>query len=106
MRIAAVVLGASLLATAAPAVAGPARTYSVVIDKMKFGAMPVVLHRGDKIVWVNRDLFLHSATAANHSFDVNVPPGKSAAIVLKSSGVIAFSCKYHPGMRGQLRVQP
>lgn len=106
MRIAAVLLGASLLVAAAPAAAGPARTYSVVIDKMKFGATPPVLHRGDTIRWVNRDLFLHSATAANHSFDVNVPPGKTAATVLKTLGVIAFSCKYHPGMRGQLRVQP
>jgi plastocyanin len=73
---------------------------------MKFGAAPAVLHRGDTIIWVNRDMFRHSATAANRSFDVDLPAGKSARMVVKGSGSIAYLCKYHPGMRGVLRVKP
>jgi plastocyanin len=106
MRIAAVLLSAGLITIGIPAIAEASHSYTIVIDKMKFGPTPLVLHRGDTILWVNRDLFLHSATAANRSFDVDIPAGKSARIVLKSAGAIAFSCKYHPGMRGVLRVRP
>jgi plastocyanin len=104
MRAAALLLLASVPLAAAPAAS--ARTYTVVIDKMKFGPTPAEVHRGDTIVWVNRDLFLHSATAQNHSFDVNIPAGKAAKTVMKTAGAIPFVCKYHPGMRGVLTVKP
>jgi plastocyanin len=106
MRIAAAALLAVILAAEAPAASPASHTYTIVVDKMKFGAAPAVLHRGDTIVWVNRDMFRHSATAANRSFDVDLPAGKSARMVVKNSGSIAYLCKYHPGMRGVLRVKP
>lgn len=97
-----------LLLASVPAVASsaaPARTYTIVIDKMKFGPAPAELRRGDTIVWVNRDLFQHSASAANHSFDVILPAGKSVRTTIRAAGMIPFVCKYHPGMRGLLRVK-
>jgi plastocyanin len=77
----------------------------VVIDKMKFGPLPGRLHRGDAIIWVNRDFLRHTATAEDHSFDVDLPAGTKAKTVLKSAGAIAFACRYHPGMRGMLQVR-
>jgi plastocyanin len=44
-------------------------------------------------------------TAGDHSFDVDLLPGKAGKIVLKKSGAIAFVCRYHPGMRGVLEVK-
>src|SRR5690348_8960403 len=105
MRIAAVALIAVIMLAAAPAAGRAPQSHTIVIDKMKFGQLPGALHRGDTIVWVNRDLFRHSATAANHSFDVDLPAGKSVRMVVKGTGAIPFVCKYHPGMRGVLRVQ-
>lgn len=96
-------VGALLLGVAPAAAAS--HSYTVVIDKLKFGPVPAELHKGDSIVWVNRDILRHSATAANHSFDVDLPPGAKGTIVLKSSGDIAFLCRYHPGMRGMLHVK-
>ena len=64
-------LGA-LLPGALPAAAVP-RTYTVVIDKMKFGPLPAGLRKGDAIIWVNRDILKHTATAADHSFDADLP---------------------------------
>ena len=106
MRIAAAALFAMILSAGAPAAGGTSHSYTIVIDKMKFGPTPAVLHRGDTILWVNRDLFRHSATAANRSFDIDLPAGKSVPMVVKSTGELAFACKYHPGMRGVLRVRP
>jgi plastocyanin len=94
---------AVLLPGATAAVAAP-HTYTIVIDDMKFGPVPAALRTGDRIIWVNRDMFRHTATATNGSFDVDLRPGAKASIVLKSRGSIAFFCRYHPGMRGVLEV--
>ena len=95
---------AALLSVPAPAAAA-ARTYIVVMDKMKFGPLPAGLRKGDTIIWVNRDFLRHTATAADHSFDVDLQAGGKAKTVLKKSGAIAFSCRFHPGMRGVLQVK-
>ena len=71
---------------------------------MKFGAVPTGLRVGDTIIWVNRDLFRHTATAADHSFNIDLAAGKSGKISVKKAGPVTFSCKYHPGMKGQLVV--
>lgn len=96
--------GAALLLLPPPAAAA-ARTYMVVMDKMKFGPLPAGLRKGDSIIWVNRDFLRHTATAADHSFDVDLPAGGKAKTILKKSGAIAFSCRFHPGMRGVLKVK-
>jgi len=84
--------------------AAMARTYTIVIDKMTFGPVPARLRVGDTILWVNRDLFRHTATAKDHSFDIDLKPNKSGKLVLKRAGAIAFSCRFHPGMNGVLTV--
>jgi plastocyanin len=64
----------ALLLVASPAAAAP-RTYTVIIDKMKFGPAPSGLHKGDTIIWVNRDFIRHTATASEHSFVVDLHAG-------------------------------
>src|SRR3546814_9845254 len=54
-----------LLVAAAPT----PRVHSIVIDKMKFGPAPAELRAGDTILWVNKDLFRHTATARDGSFN-------------------------------------
>ena len=98
-------VGALLLCAAeAPAAAAP-HTYTVVMDKLKFGPLPTGLHKGDTILWVNKDMFRHTATATDHSFDVDLMPGKAGKTVLRKSGSIPFICRYHPNMRGVLNVK-
>lgn len=98
--IAALLAAAMIPVAAAP----PARTYTITLDNMKFGAPPPKLHVGDTILWVNRDLFRHSATARDGGFDLDLPPARTVRLVLKKPGVIAFFCKFHPGMTGRLKV--
>jgi len=94
---------AAAAALASPASAAP-RVATIVIDKMRFGPAPAGLHVGDRIVWVNKDFLRHSATAADRSFDLDLPAGKSGAVVLRKAGVVAVACKFHPGMKLQLNV--
>ena len=98
------VCGGALLLVASSAAAAP-HTYTIVIDKMKFGPVPAELHKGDTIVWVNRDFLRHSATAANHGFDVDLPAGAAKKMVLTKTGTFPFVCRYHPGMRGVLQIK-
>lgn len=94
----------TLLLASAPAAAAP-RTHTIVIDKLRFGPVPAQLHKGDAIIWDNRDILRHSATAADHSFDADLMPHAKAKTVIRKFGAIAFVCKYHPGMRGVLNVK-
>lgn len=96
--------GGGALLSACPAMAVP-HTYIVVIDKMKFGPTPSQLRTGDAIVWINRDFLRHGATAADHGFNVDLPPRTKARTVLAKRGTIPFVCRYHPGMRGTLVVK-
>ena len=94
---------AVLLLSSPPAVAAP-QTHVVVIEKMKFGALPADVKAGDTIIWDNRDMFKHTATAKDGSFNVDLPAGAKGKTVVRKAGGIAFMCKYHPGMRGVLKV--
>ena len=95
----------ALALVVAATVSAAATEYTVVIDKMKFGPLPAGLRKGDTIVWVNRDFLRHTATAADHSVDVDLPAGAKGSTVLKRSGSIPFTCRFHPGMRGVLQVK-
>ena len=94
---------AVLLLPTPPATAAP-RTHTVVIDAMKFGPMPAGVRPGDRIVWINKDLFRHTATAKDGSFNVDLMPGAQAASVVRKAGAIPIFCRYHPGMRTVLKV--
>jgi len=89
-----------LLPVALPAPAAAA-TYVVVIDQMKFGAVPP-LKVGDTVTFVNKDMFRHTVTASNNSFNLDLMPNTKGSLHINSAGHAAFYCKYHPGMRGTM----
>jgi plastocyanin len=85
--------------------AAPAqRVHVIVMDKMAFGPMPAGVRAGDIIEWVNHDIFEHSATARDGSFDVDLKPGATARTTA-SSGSFPFFCKFHPTMQATLVVK-
>jgi plastocyanin len=98
----AIALAGAALA-AAPALAAP-KVYTIAIKDMAFTTAPPVLHVGDTVEWVNNDIFRHSATAKDKSFDVDLAPQAHGRVILKKAGTISFYCRYHPGMTGTLVV--
>ncbi len=106
-----VIMLAGLLLTSAwavPATAADAaqtqRVHVIVMDKMVFGPMPAGVRAGDIIEWVNHDIFEHSATARDGSFDVDLKPGATVRTTA-ASGTFAFFCKFHPTMQATLVVK-
>jgi plastocyanin len=81
-----------------------ARVYTVAIQQMKFSAPPASIRVGDTIEWVNNDIFVHSATAKDQAFDVELKPRQHLWTTFHAAGTYAFYCRYHPGMTGTLVV--
>ncbi len=98
LPLCAAVVGALLPVAPAPAAAA---THVVVIDQMKYGPVPP-LKVGDTVVFVNKDMFRHTVTASNNSFNLDLMPGARGSLHINSAGKAAFYCKYHPGMRGSM----
>lgn len=80
--------------------------HRIVIANLAFGASPPDIRVGDTVEWVNQDIFRHTATAGDKSFDLDIPAGARAAFVPGHAGRFDYICKYHPGMKGALVVSP
>ena len=78
--------------------------YTVTLNQMKFGPLPATLHVGDSIEWANNDIFVHSATAGDKSFDVELKPKAHVRTTFRHAGTFPFACRYHPGMAATLVV--
>jgi plastocyanin len=81
-----------------------AQVYTVAIQQMKFSAPPAAIRVGDTIEWVNNDIFEHTATASDKSFDVDLKPKVHLWTTFHQAGTYAFACRFHPGMTGKLVV--
>jgi plastocyanin len=83
-----------------------AATYVVVIEQMRFEPPVLTVAPGDRIVWVNKDLFPHTATADKAAFDSrDISPDASWSYVARESGSYAYSCTLHPTMHAVLNVR-
>jgi plastocyanin len=80
-------------------------TVTVTIDQVAYREKSVTARVGDTIEWVNKDIFDHTATAKNGEFNVEVPAGKKARVVLKKAGEIGYFCEYHPNMTAKIVVE-
>lgn len=77
--------------------------HQVEIKAMRFE--PAVIHVavGDTVRWTNLDLVPHTATSREGVFDSgNLPPDSSWGVVISRDDTLAYSCLYHPGMKGSV----
>lgn len=98
-----IVAGLLLMASG---MAAQAAEYQIVVAKMKFGPPPDQLHVGDVIIWRNDDIFHHTVTARDASFDIGLPAKSQARMTIERMGPVEFYCRFHPMMTGKLNVQP
>ncbi|MFB9985176.1 cupredoxin family copper-binding protein [Mesorhizobium kowhaii] len=82
-----------------------AETIQVTIDKLVFSPATVEAEVGDTIEWVNKDAFAHTATVKG-SWEVMIPPKKSASLTLQKAETVDYFCRFHPNMKGRLVVAP
>jgi plastocyanin len=88
----------------AAAIPAAARVIHVEMKGIGFAPAKVAAKVGDTIEWSNKDFVAHTATARDHSFDVTIPANKTASMVLKKPGRIAYYCRFHPNMTAEIDV--
>jgi plastocyanin len=78
----------------------------VVIENMQDSPAQLRVRRGERIVWVNKDLFPHTVTATARAFDSgSIAANSSWTYVPRKAGVYAYGCTFHPSMKGSIEVQ-
>jgi plastocyanin len=94
------------LVLAATSVSARAATIRISMDKLEFSPAMVSAKVGDTIEWMNKDALVHTATARNGDFDVNLPANKTVSSVLKKAGTVEYYCRFHPNMKATLKIEP
>jgi plastocyanin len=94
-------------ASGGSAAAAAARaSVKVAIKNFKFGPPNVTVKTGGTITWTNSDAADHTATAASRSFDTGtLQHGDSKTETFDKAGTYAYSCQFHPFMKGQIVIQ-
>ena len=91
--------------SATPPVA-PMKSYTITIENMHFSPRQLSVQRGDRIVWVNKDLFPHTVTAGDKAFDSGtINADSSWTYVTDKPGEYAYTCTFHPTMKAAITVR-
>jgi plastocyanin len=96
----------TVLALGAMAVPAHAATIQIVMENLVVSPAEVSAKVGDTVEWVNKDVFVHTATARNGDFDITMPPKKTVTSVLNKAGTVEYYCRYHPNMKAVLKITP
>ncbi|MBA2965123.1 MULTISPECIES: cupredoxin domain-containing protein [Ramlibacter] len=89
---------------ALPALAA-AETHVVTMEAMGFRPAELVVRPGDRVVWQNKDLVPHTATARGRFDSGEIAAGKSWAWTAPGPGRLDYVCTFHPGMKAGIVVQ-
>ena len=92
--------------TLAMSASAHAATIQITMENLVISPAEVSAKVGDTIEWINKDIFIHTATARNGDWDVTMPPKKTVTLVLKKAGLIDYYCRFHPNMKATLEVAP
>src|SRR3954463_4559514 len=70
---------------------------------MGFQPAELTVHAGETVEWKNEDIFAHTVTADDRSFDSGlIQPGGSWKMTVKNAGTVDYHCRPHPNMVAKL----
>ena len=72
---------------------------------VRFQPAQLEVHVGDTVEFKNEDIFAHTVTADDGSFDSGlIQPGATWKLKVTKTGTIAYHCTPHPNMKAELVV--
>jgi plastocyanin len=84
-----------------------AASHTVTLQSFQFQPQTLKVKAGDEVVFVNRDILDHTATASNNAFDSKtIRPGDSWKWTARAPGEYPYVCSFHPSMTGVIEVSP
>jgi plastocyanin/uncharacterized membrane protein len=82
---------------------GPSANGQVIMKGIRFQPTELAVHPGETIEFKNEDIFAHTVTADDGSFDSGlIQPGSSWKMTVQKAGTIAYHCAPHPNMKATL----
>ena len=84
---------------------GGPKTHTVTIEATSFKPDRLTVAVGDTVVWVNKDPFPHTATAAGAFDSGGIDPEKSWKFLPAKKGSFDYICTFHPTMKARLTVE-
>lgn len=82
------------------------KTHRVEITGFKFKPKTVIASPGDKIVFINKDVVPHTATARGKRWKSGtLNATDSWTLTAGKHGVYQYFCRFHPGMTGRVVVK-
>ena len=85
--------------------AGQPRTHTVTIEATSFKPESLTVAAGDKVIWLNKDPFPHTATSKGDFDSGNIEPEKSWTLTAVKKGEFGYICSLHPTMKAVLKVE-
>ena len=86
--------------------APPPQRHVVEIREFSFHPKRTVASPRDTVVWINRDVVPHTATANDGTWGSReLQEGESWEMAVGDSGVQDYFCEFHPHMKGVLEVR-
>jgi len=80
--------------------------HTVLLEGTSFTPQTLTVHRGDTIVWTNKDPFPHTVTARNRQFDSHLlAEDHSWKYTAIKRGEFPYFCTLHQTMTGVLIVK-
>ena len=83
----------------------PPQTHSVTIEGFRFAPEDLTVRPGDTIVWTNKDLFAHTATAEGKFDSGSIAANGSWRFTPGKTGEVAYICALHPTMKAMVRIK-
>jgi plastocyanin/uncharacterized membrane protein len=75
----------------------------VIMKGIRFQPAELTVHPGETVEFKNEDIFAHTVTADDGSFDSGlIQPGSSWKLTVQKAGTIAYHCAPHPNMKAVL----
>ena len=79
---------------------------TVVMSGTTFVPAIATIARGGRVTWRNNDFITHNATGTGGIDSGNMNNGATYERIFATAGTFNYSCTLHPGMNGQVVVQP
>jgi plastocyanin len=103
---AAALVGPPVFAHAAHATSKKAKTAHVRIEDFKFHGKRIVVKRGTRVEFKNRDSDPHTVKSTKgHFASEALDTGDTYRVVMRKTGTFSYICTIHPYMHGEIVVK-
>ncbi len=85
-------------------IANEPQVHTVTIEKMKFIPQHLTVHKGDKVIWVNKDFILHDVTDEKNGKWTSKPFGKDETWSKIITQDEEYFCSLHKVMKGTIKI--